>query len=165
MTNCESHQTQLDIHFLILNWINIWHGNHYTFKGGILYNFPVYNEESSLERSIENLKVSINEVDYILSNIDYFEDEYYDFSSIKDMIFYILDNKSLLHYISLVKDLLNSFQSLFQFKKISSNEEYNKKYKEFSCELIDIEQFFFTEIYEPSENIMKKRYLRYLHHY
>ena len=156
MANCESHHIQMNIHFLIIKEISIWHGNHYMFKGGILYNFSVNDEESSLDRSVENLKASINEVEYILSGLDYFEDEYYDFSTIKDMIFYILDNKSLLHYISFFEGLLNSFQSLFHFKKESSDEEYSKRYKEFSCELIDIEEFFFTEIYQPSEKYDEK---------
>ena len=36
--------------------------------------------------------------------------------------------------------------------KDSSNEEYELKYEEFSSQLVDTEQSFFTEIYEPSEN-------------
>ena len=62
-----------------------------------------------------------------------------------------LDNKSLLHHISIVKGLLNSFYNLVQFKKDSSSEEYKQKYDEFSSELIDVEQSFYTEIYEPNE--------------
>ena len=83
---------------------------------------------------------------------DFFEDEFYDFSSIKDITFYILDNKSLLHHISMIRGLLNSFYDLVQFKKDSSNEAYEQKYHEFSSELVDIEQSFYAEIYEPSEN-------------
>ena len=63
-----------------------------------------------------------------------------------------LDNKSLLHHIALIKSLLNSFYNLIQFKKDSSNEEYELKYEEFSSQLVDIEQSFYTEIYEPGEN-------------
>ena len=68
------------------------------------------------------------------------------------MAFYILDNKSLLNHISMIRSLLNSFYNLVQFKKDSSNEEYEKKYEEFSSVLVDAEQYFYTEIYEPSEN-------------
>lgn len=114
-------------------------------------NIIVQNNGPSLDELIENIKYSFNNAENILSNLDFFEDEYYDFSSIKDMAFYILDNKSLLHHISIVKGLLNSFYNLVQFKKNSSSEEYKQKYDEFSSELIDVEQSFYTEIYEPNE--------------
>lgn len=101
---------------------------------------------------IGNIKDSFDNTENILSNLDFFKDEYYDFSSIKDMAFYILDNKSLLHHISMIRGLLNSFYDLVQFKKYSSNEEYKQKYEEFSSKLVDVEQSFYTEIYEPSGN-------------
>ena len=112
----------------------------------------IQNNRPALDELIENIKDSFDNTESILSNLDFFEDEYYDFSSIKDMAFYILDNKSLLQHISIIRDLLNSFYNLVQFKKDLSNEEYGKKYGEFSSELVDIEQSFYTEIYEPSEN-------------
>lgn len=68
------------------------------------------------------------------------------------MAFYILDNKSLLYHISMIRSLLNSFYNLVQFKKDSSSEEYEKRYEEFSSKLVDVEQSFYTEIYEPGEN-------------
>ena len=111
----------------------------------------IQNNEPSLDELIENLKDSFNDAENILSNLDFFEDEYYDFSSIKDMAFYILDNKSLLHNISIVKGLLNSFYNLVQSKKNASCDEYKLKYDAFSSDLIDVEQLFYTEIYEPSE--------------
>ena len=52
----------------------------------------------------------------------------------------------------MIRCLLNSFYNLVQFRKGSSNEEYEQKYEEFSSQLVDIEQSFYTEIYEPSEN-------------
>ncbi len=115
-------------------------------------NILVQKDETSLDELIENLKDSFNNTENILYNLDFFEEEYYDFSSIKDIAFYILDNKSLLHHISIVRNLLNSFYDLVQFKKDFSNEDYNHKYKEFSSELIDVEQLFYTKIYQPSQN-------------
>ena len=115
-------------------------------------NIIVQKDEPSLDELIGNIKDSFNNTENILSNLDFFKDEYYDFSSIKDMAFYILDNKSLLRHISMIRNLLNSFYDLLQFKKDSSNEEYEQKYEEFSSLLVDTEQFFYTEIYEPSEN-------------
>lgn len=115
-------------------------------------NIIVQNNPPDLDRLIQNIKDSFDNTENILSNLDFFEDEFYDFSSIKDITFYILDNKSLLHHISMIRGLLNSFYDLVQFKKDSSNEAYEQKYHEFSSELVDIEQSFYAEIYEPSEN-------------
>lgn len=111
----------------------------------------IQNKYTYSKELIENIKDSFNNTENILSNIDFFKDEYYDFSSIKDMVFYILDNK-LLHNISMIRSLLNSFYNLVQFKKDSSSEEYEKRYGEFSSKLVDVEQSFYTEIYEPGEN-------------
>ena len=112
----------------------------------------IINDKPYLDELIENLKDSFNASEDILSHLDFFKDEYYDFSSIKDMVFYILDNKTLLNNISMFKDLINSFYNLVQSKKDSSNDEYDLKYEEFSSQLVDVEQSFYTEIYEPSEN-------------
>ena len=118
----------------------------------LVENTIIQKDEPSLDELIGNIKDSFNNTEKILSNLDFFKDEYYDFSSIKDMAFHILDNKSLLHHIALINSLLNSFYNLIQFKKDSSNEEYELKYEEFSSQLVDIEQSFYTEIYEPGEN-------------
>ena len=90
-------------------------------------NIIVQKDEPSLDELIGNIKDSFNNTENILSNLSFFKDECYDFSSIKDMVFYILDNKSLLHHISMIRSLLNSFYNLVQFKKDSSNEEYELK--------------------------------------
>ena len=121
----------------------------------------IQNNKPSLEDFIENLKDSFNTSEEILSHLDFFEDERYDFSSIKDMVFYILDNKTLLNNISMFKDLINSFYNLIQSKKDSSNEEYGLKYDEFSLQLVDVEQSFYTQIYELVKIILKKHYLKY----
>ena len=113
-------------------------------------NIIFQKDEPTLNELIENIKDSFNNTENILSNLDFFKDEYYDFASIKDMAFYILDNKSLLRHISMIRSLLNSFYGLVQFKKDSSNEEYEQKYEKFSSELVDTEQSFYTEIYEET---------------
>lgn len=109
-------------------------------------------DEPSLDELIENLKDSLNETENIFSNIDFFKEEYYDLSSIKDMAFYILDDIALLDNISIVKCLLNSFFNIIHTKKDSSKEEYEKRYEKFSSILVDVEQIFYTKIYQPSEN-------------
>ena len=41
-------------------------------------------------------------------------------------------------------------------KAYLSSEEYELKYEEFSLRLMDVEQFFYTEICEPSEHYNEK---------
>ena len=96
------------------------------------------------------MKDSFNNVENTLSHLDFIEEEYYDFLSIKDMVFYILDY-GLIEHISLFECLLGSFFEVISLK-LNSSKDYQIKYDEFSSELIDVEQFFYTEIYEPSEN-------------
>lgn len=71
----------------------------------IVENTIIQKDEPSLDELIGNIKDSFNNTEKNLSNLDFFKDEYYDFSSIKDMAFHILDNKSLLHHIALIKSL------------------------------------------------------------
>lgn len=148
--------------------------NHYLSKSGNIYdsfinaikelkeriysnveNITVKNNEPSLDMIIDNIKDSFLITENILSHLNFFEDEYYDFTSIKDMAFYILDNK-LFKHISIIRSLLNSFYNLVQFKKDASDEEYKQKYEVFSSELTDTEQTFYTKIYEHTGKYNKE---------
>ena len=125
---------------------------------GIIYSNveKIVHREPSLDELILNLKESFNTTEYLLSKLDFLEDEYYDYSSIKDMLFYILDDKSLLNHISLFKELLNSFYDLILSKIELSDEGYENKYDEFSSKLINLEQKFYNSICKPSENYDEK---------
>lgn len=112
----------------------------------------IIHKETSLDDLILNLKYSFNTTDDLLSKLDFLEEEYYDFSSIKDMLLYILEDTSLLYHISLFKELLGSFYNLVLSKIELSDEDYEKRYDEFSSKLIDIEQIFYTKICKPSVN-------------
>lgn len=112
-------------------------------------------DESYINELIIDLKNSFNDIGEILFEIDFLEEEYYDFSSIRDMAFYILDN-NLLKQIDLVRDLLNSFYDAALSKNKLSPEEYDDKYEKFSLELINVEQVFYTEICEPSKKYDEK---------
>lgn len=118
-------------------------------------NIITHNNEPSSDELIETIKDSFVDTENILSQLNVFEEEYYDFSSIKDMTFYILDNE-LFNQISMIRSLLKSFYTLVQIKKDASDEEYEEKYEEFSSKLINAEQSFYTEIYEPTENYNEK---------
>lgn len=112
----------------------------------------IVHKEPSLDQLIINLKDSSNDAEHLLGKLDFLEKEYYDYSSIKDMLFYILDDKSLLNHISLFKDLFNSFYNLVISKLELSEDDYEKKYDDFASELIVFEQKFYTSICKPSEN-------------
>ncbi|WP_295031404.1 hypothetical protein [uncultured Methanobrevibacter sp.] len=116
----------------------------------------IVHNDPFLDTLILTLKDSLNNIESILSKLNFLEDEYYDYSSIKDMIFYILDDKSLLNNISLFGDLIDSFYNLIQFKLDLSDEDYEAKYDDFSSKLIGIEQIFYTSICKPSENYDEK---------
>jgi len=63
-----------------------------------------------LDELIFDVKYSFETTEEILHGLN-FEDEYYDYSSIKNIAFYILDNH-LFQYISFIKDLISSFQTI-----------------------------------------------------
>ena len=96
------------------------------------------------------VKKLFEDIDRMLIKLIPCSEEYYDFLSIEDMVFYILDG-GFIEYISLFKDLLSSFFEIISFKLISSM-DYQLKYEEFSSDLVDVEQFFYTEIYDPSDD-------------
>lgn len=108
------------------------------------WRISVSNDESS------HIKKLFENVEDILLKLIPSSDEYYDFLSIEDMVFYILDY-GLIEHMSLFEYLLGSFFEVISFK-LNSSKDYQIKYDEFSSGLIDVEQFFYTEIYEPSDN-------------
>ena len=112
----------------------------------------VQNEEQRSSQLVLDIKESFVSIEDILSKSPLFEDEYYTFSSIKDMSFYILDDKSFYDYLGMILDLITNFFDLIQIKMDKTIfEEYVVKQEEFSLFLSKYEQKFYTEICEPSE--------------
>ena len=120
----------------------------------------VQNEEQRSSQLVLDIKESFVSIEDILSKSPLFEDEYYTFSSIKDMSFYILDDKSFYDYLGMILDLITNFFDLITNININYNktfmdktifEEYVVKQEEFSLFLSKYEQKFYTEICEPSE--------------
>lgn len=108
--------------------------------------------ENLLNKLIIELKESFESLSKILREIKLYEDEYYDFFSIKRMAFYILDNKELLNQLPSIKKLMNLFCNLIQMKTKLDEENYLKEHKEFNMKLVSYEQYFYTKICEQSEN-------------
>ena len=107
--------------------------------------------KQSLDYLISEIKELFVNLEDILSKMEIYEEEYYDFSLIKDMVFYILEDESSFGQINQINSLLATFYDSILLKSNISNEEYNKKYEKFSMELIDYAQFFYTEIAKPSK--------------
>lgn len=112
----------------------------------------VQNERQSSSQLVLEIKESFVSIEDILSKSPLLEDEFYTFSSIKDMSFYILDDKSLYDYLGMILDLITNFFDIIQIKMDKNFlEEYAGKQEEFSLFLAKYEQKFYTEICEPSE--------------
>lgn len=110
----------------------------------------VHEAEQSSTKLVFEIKESFESIEDILGKSPFYEEEYYTFSSIKDMAFYLLDDESLYIHLDIILDLISGFIDLVQIKKVDL-EEYIDKQEEFSLVLSNHEQKFYTEICEPSE--------------
>lgn len=110
----------------------------------------VHEEEQSSTNHVLNIKESFESIEDILGKSPLYEDEYFTFSSIKDMAFYLLDDEALYVHLDMILVLISGFIDLVQIKKANFN-EYVEKQKEFDLLLSKYEQKFYTEICEPSE--------------
>lgn len=112
----------------------------------------IISNESSIDELIIEIKDSCDLMENILEKfVEIYEDEYFYFTSIKSMLFYILDNNELF-YLPYIKYLFLSFNDLIQSKFISSSDEYKIKQNKFDFELDKFEQKFYTEICKHSEH-------------
>lgn len=112
----------------------------------------VRNKEQTSSQLVLDIKESFVLSEDILAKSPFFEDEYYAFSSIKDMSFYILDDKTLYNHLEMILDLITNFYDIIQIKMDKNVfEEYVEKQEEFSLFLSKYEQKFYTEICGPSE--------------
>ena len=114
-------------------------------------NRVVNQNEQDSEQIVLEIKDSFESIENILDKLPFYDDEYYYFSSIKDMAFYILEDKSLHSHLTIISPLINLFYDLIQIKK-SDLKEYPDKQKEFTLLLSKHEQKFYTEICKPSEH-------------
>ena len=109
-----------------------------------LDNFGYYKNKSDLNELID----LFTSIEVVLGQIDEYEKEFHYYSRMKIMSVYILENN--LDNLKFVKEMLNSFYNLITFKN----------YDKFTSKLIEWEQYFYTEIYTPSngydeENLAK----------
>ncbi len=108
--------------------------------------------KNHINRLISELKESFEKLDKTLSQLENYKKEYLRFLSIKRMAFYILEDSTLFEHIVSIEKLFNSFCNIAYLKNAATDEEYEKYYKEFEKELLNFEQFFYTEVCKPSES-------------
>ncbi len=111
----------------------------------------VHKDDQSIDELILDIKKSFESIEDILLNEPIYENEFFSFSSIKDMAFYILDDYSLLNHISMIKELVHDFFKVIHFKK-EDLDKYEKQFDDFNSSLSSYEEKFYTEIYTPSEH-------------
>ena len=96
---------------------------------------------------LEYVKSSLNEISDIIEQITFRYDEYYNFSSIKRMITYIInDSEKYFHHHFFIMDLLRNFLDLII--KERQLEDYLEEYEKYDCLLYKQEDYFYTEIFD-----------------
>lgn len=123
-------------------------------KNKIIFTIEKINSnEPKIDELIKDLKKYCNTTLNIFKKFfEIYKEEYYQFNSIKRMLFYILDNKSLLNHISFINEILISFFNLIE----TDLSKYLKKQKEFNIKLESVEEKFYTEIYKPTDSYNEK---------
>lgn len=93
----------------------------------------------------------------ILYQIKFFNDEFHKGRSIKNIADYILDDNQLfVKYAKFLLDLIEKFILLCKYKAINiskfTDSEVKKEYNKLSVDFRKYERYFYTHIYQPSEN-------------
>ena len=103
---------------------------------------------------INQIKNRILEFANILSQIDFFNREFYMIMSVQNMFDYIFKNQDVLDgNLDFLITTTKSFFDVFNFKinncdKINTNHNIKKEYKKLSRNFLKQQNYFFTEIYE-----------------
>ena len=93
------------------------------------------------------IKYSLNVISDFMRQINFRYDEYYNFSSIKRMITYIVnDFEKYFHYSSFILTLFRNFMDLIL--KERQLEDYMEEYEKFDLLLYSQEDYFYTEIFD-----------------
>ncbi len=123
-------------------------------KRRIIENFnklSYYKNKSNSDELINNLKNLFSSIEVVLGQIEEYENEFHNYCRIEIMSIYILEHDYLSNdNLKFIKEMLNSFYDIINLK--SNFKDYNHAYDKFTSELIKWEQYFYTEIYIPSDN-------------
>ena len=111
------------------------------------------NFKQDLEIHLDNIYTFID----ILYQIKFFNDEFHKGRSIKNIADYILyDNQFSINHSKFLLDLIEKFILLCKYKAINitkfTDSEVKKEYNKLSFDFRNCERYFYTHIYQPSEN-------------
>lgn len=106
-----------------------------------------YSKDTEFLNYLEHVKYSLNVISDFMRQINFRYDEYYNFSSIKRMITYIVnDFEKYFHYSSFILTLFRNFMDLIL--KERQLEDYMEEYEKFDLLLYSQEDYFYTEIFD-----------------
>ena len=106
----------------------------------------VYSNDKNFLNKLDYIKNLLDDIDELMEDINFKYDEHYNFSSIKNMVTYIVsDVGKYLKYSSFIIILLTDFNNLLDSQ---NNPDYENIYKKFDIELYKQEDIFYTEIFE-----------------
>lgn len=106
-----------------------------------------YSEDKEFLDYLDFVKFSLNDISNVMEQINFEYDEYYNFTSIKRMITYIVDNhEKYFYYSSFMVLLLKNFNDLIIKERQLDN--YKEEYEKFDKFLYEKEDFFYTEIFD-----------------
>ena len=106
-----------------------------------------YSEDKEFLNDLEYIKSSLNEISEIIEQINFEYGEYYNFTSIKRMITYIVEDlEKYFYYSSFILLLLKNFNDLID--KERQLYDYKEEYEKFDTFLYEQEDFFYTEIFD-----------------
>lgn len=118
--------------------------------------------KTDVNREIIKIKHEINDIAINLKKFSYYKKEYYSFLKIRNIFFFILNNKQLYSNKSNLifsKSLLENFADLMESKNLISSEEisseekdklYHKNYNQFIEFLNNEEDYFYQNIYSAT---------------
>ena len=132
--------------------------------------YPVITQKIPVNLNLEDkmgindfkqaLKIHLDKIDSftdILYQIRFFNDEFHKGRSIKNIGDYILnDNPLFVKHAKFLLDLIDKFILLCRYKATNifkfTDSEVKKEYNKLSVDFRKYEMYFYTHIYQPSEN-------------
>lgn len=107
-----------------------------------------YSNDKDFLDFLDYIKTSLNDIAKLMRNLSFPYGEYYNFMSINNMITYIAnDVGKYLKYSSFVLTLLREFNDLLDNQ---NNSDYDALYEEFDIRLDGHEDYFYTQIFDGS---------------
>lgn len=113
----------------------------------------IYSNDKVFLSGLEYVKTSLNDIALSMRNLTFVYDEYYNFMSIKNMIDYIVDDAG--RYIKNSSFVLTVFSDFNNLMENRNNSDYDALYEKFDIILDEQEDYFYTEIFDGTDEYDK----------